>query len=86
MIAPLVNVALGLWLMAAPAVLAYGGAAATSDRIAGPIIASIAAVAVWDATRVVGRANALLGAWPASRRSSACLWRRSSTASPLASP
>ncbi|MGE3856387.1 MAG: hypothetical protein AB7G21_05480 [Dehalococcoidia bacterium] len=63
MIAPLVNIALGLWLMAAPSVLAYGGTAATSDRIAGPIIASIATVAVWDATRAVGRANALPGAW-----------------------
>ena len=63
MIAPLVNVVLGLWLMAAPAVLDYGGAAAISDRIVGPIIATLATIAVWDATRVVGRANAVLGAW-----------------------
>jgi hypothetical protein len=29
----------GLWLMLAPSVLGYDGAAATSDRIAGPVMA-----------------------------------------------
>jgi hypothetical protein len=62
-IAQLVNVALGLWLMAAPTVLDYGDPPATSDRIAGPIIASLATIAIWEATRPLGRVNALLGAW-----------------------
>ena len=57
------GVALGIWLMAASAVLGYGGAAATSDRIVGPIAASLACVAIWPVLRPLRRLNALLGAW-----------------------
>ncbi len=39
--------------MAAPSVLGYGGAVATSDRIAGPVIASIAVVSAWAVLRPV---------------------------------
>ena len=59
--AQLITVALGLWLMAAPAVLDYGDPAAASDRILGPMIASFATVALWPATRPLGRVNIVLG-------------------------
>jgi hypothetical protein len=54
---------LGVWLMAAPAVLRYAGAARTSDRVAGPVAASIAVVAIWDVTRPVRWANLLVAGW-----------------------
>jgi hypothetical protein len=58
-----INVVLGLWLMAAADVLDYGRPAATSDRVAGPLIATFATVALWQATRNVRRANLPFGAW-----------------------
>ena len=57
------SVALGGWLMAAPAVLHYSGAARTTHLILGPIVAAFAAIAVAECTRGVRRANIPLGAW-----------------------
>lgn len=57
------NAGLGVWLMAAPAVLGYGAPAATNDRIVGPLIASAAVIAMAGATRPVRRANTAFGAW-----------------------
>ena len=61
--ARLVNTALGLWLMAAPAVLAYGDPAQINDRIAGPLAVTFAVVAIWGATRPLRRGNLAIGAW-----------------------
>ena len=61
--ARIANVALGLWLMAAPAVLGYDGAARTNARIVGPIAAAFAAIAIWGVTRTFRRVTTLLGAW-----------------------
>lgn len=61
--ARLINVALGIWLMAAPAVLGYSGAAANNDRIAGPIIAAFAFVAIWEILRDLRRINMIAGPW-----------------------
>src|SRR4051812_44898861 len=61
--ARLIHLCLGVWLMAAPAVLGYAGAARTNDRIAGPIAAALAAVAVSEVTRPLRRANVPVGAW-----------------------
>lgn len=47
------NGLLGLWLMAAPGALGYGPPAATSDRIAGPFIATLSFVAVAQCTRAL---------------------------------
>jgi hypothetical protein len=52
---------LGVWLMAAPAILGYGTPASTVDRILGPLAASLAVVAMAEATRPVRHANLLLG-------------------------
>ena len=61
--AHVINAALGIWLMAAPVVLQYSAPAQTDDRIIGPVIATFAIVAWWEATRPVGRWNLPLGLW-----------------------
>ncbi len=57
------NAALGLWLMAAPAVLGYGGTARANDRIVGPLAASLAVIAIWQVTRPLRWGNVVLGVW-----------------------
>lgn len=59
----LVNAALGIWLMAAPAVLGYGAPAATNDRIVGPAVATFGIVAMAGATRPARWGNTVFGAW-----------------------
>jgi hypothetical protein len=61
--AQLLGALLGVWLMAAPAVLGYGAPAATVDRIAGPLAAMLGVVAASEVTRGVRRANLLVGLW-----------------------
>lgn len=63
MAARLVNILIGIWLMAAPAVLGYGDPAAAIDRIAGPTVAAIAMVAISGATRPLRWLNLLIGLW-----------------------
>lgn len=55
--------AVGLWLMASPEALGYGGAARINDLVVGPIAASVACVALWQVTRAVRWTNLPLGAW-----------------------
>ena len=60
----IVVVALGVWLMAAPAVLGHAGTTAgSSDRFVGPLIASIAFVAASEITRPVRWANLVGALW-----------------------
>jgi hypothetical protein len=61
--AHIINFAIGIWLMFAPATLNYDGVAARNDYIVGPLIASFAMISWWGATRAWGRVNALLGVW-----------------------
>ena len=61
--ARILNALLGVWLMAAPAVLGYGAPAAINDRIVGPLVVSFAISSIADVTRPVRRVNILLGAW-----------------------
>ena len=61
--ARLLSAALGIWLMAAPAILGYGGVAANSDRIAGPIATSFAIVATAGATRPLRWMTIPVGVW-----------------------
>lgn len=58
-----IGVAAGIWMMAAPAVLGYSGAAATSDRIVGPTAAAAAWIAATQVTRSMRWVNVPLGAW-----------------------
>lgn len=63
MIARIVAVVAGVWLMFAPAVLGYGGVAETNDRIVGPIGAAIAFVAIWEVMRALRWGTLPVGIW-----------------------
>jgi hypothetical protein len=63
MIAQIVAVAAGIWLVASPAVLGYGDSAAANDRIFGPIGASFAFVAIWEVVRSLRWATLPVGLW-----------------------
>ncbi len=52
---------LGVWLIAAPAVLGYRGLPAEMDRIVGPTVAAVAVIALTEATRSVRWLNLPLG-------------------------
>lgn len=58
-----INIAIGIWLMAAPDVLRYGGVPADHGRIVGPVIASLACIAMWEVTRSLRWINLLIGLW-----------------------
>lgn len=53
----------GTWLMASPAVLEYADPARANDRIIGPVVASMATIAIWELTRPLRWVNVVLGAW-----------------------
>ncbi|HLV66965.1 MAG TPA: hypothetical protein VKY73_14185 [Polyangiaceae bacterium] len=59
--AQLATAAIGIWLMAAPAVLGYSGPAEDTAHVLGPIIATFALVAAWEATRGVRWVNVVAG-------------------------
>lgn len=63
MIARIVAVVAGVWLMFSPAVFGYGSPAAINDRIFGPIGASLAFVAIWEIVRPLRWATIPIGAW-----------------------
>lgn len=53
----------GIWLMASPAVFDYADPARANDRIIGPIVASMAIIAIWEITRPLRWVNVILGVW-----------------------
>ena len=61
--APLLTALAGIWLMASPALLDYADPARANDRIIGPVVASMAIIAIWEVTRPVRWVNVILGAW-----------------------
>lgn len=63
MIVRFVAVAVGIWLIFAPAVLGYGDPAAVNDRIFGPIGASLAFVAIWEVVRPLRWGTLPVGLW-----------------------
>lgn len=63
MIARLVAIAAGIWLMFAPAVLGYEGVAEANDRIFGPIGAAFAFVAIWEVMRPLRWVTLPVGIW-----------------------
>lgn len=63
MIARVIGVATGIWLLFAPAVLGYGDPAAVNDRIFGPIVASMAFVAFWEVARPLRWGTLPFGVW-----------------------
>ena len=59
----LLSVAAGLWLLAAPAVVGYGGVWRTSDRIAGALVVSVGIMAMSGVMRPLRWINVALGGW-----------------------
>jgi hypothetical protein len=59
----LANLVLGLWTTASPSVFRYGPPASHSEHIVGPLVASFACIALWEATRSVRWVNLPLGLW-----------------------
>ncbi|CAN5822962.1 hypothetical protein BH24CHL5_BH24CHL5_10050 [soil metagenome] len=57
----LASVAIGIALLAAPDALGLTGAARLAHIIVGPLVASLAVIALWPVGRLVVRANVLLG-------------------------
>lgn len=58
-----INALLGVWLMAAPAVLGYDGIGRINSLIVGPIAATFAIIAIWEICRGLGKLNGALGIW-----------------------
>jgi len=61
--ARIISVVLGIWLMAAPAVLDFPGPARINDRIVGPLVVSFAIIAYWEVTRSLRWVQLVLGFW-----------------------
>lgn len=62
--AHVITAAIGIWLMAAPAVLGFVGTPAEySYRIAGPLIATFSICAWWQVLRGLRRVNTPAGVW-----------------------
>ena len=61
--AQIVNTLLGLWLMAAPALLDYSKIAADNGHIVGPIVATFSIIAYWEVTRGMRRWNYPFAIW-----------------------
>ncbi|MGB3683960.1 MAG: vitamin K epoxide reductase family protein [Rubrobacteraceae bacterium] len=59
----LVGTALGVWLMASPAVLGITGGAANSTSIVGALVATVALIALSEVGRSARFVNVLFGAW-----------------------
>ena len=61
--AQIINAGLGIWMMAAPAILLYNKAGADSCHITGPVIVTFAIVSCWEVTRSLRKINIFLGLW-----------------------
>jgi hypothetical protein len=59
----IVSAALGVWLMAAPAVLGVGGPAANSHHLAGALVVTWAVIAFGEVARPVRLLNVPMGLW-----------------------
>lgn len=53
----------GVWLMASPSVLDFGEPASTNNLIAGPVVVSMAVIAIWEVTRELRWVNVAIGVW-----------------------
>lgn len=59
----LVSIALGVWLLFAPAVLGSSSRASDSDRLVGALVVTFTAIAVAEVGRPIRFLNILFGAW-----------------------
>lgn len=63
MIARILNIILGLYIMVSPALFPYNQALSNNNHIAGPLIITFAVIALWDINRQVRLANVVTGSW-----------------------
>ena len=63
MVARLLAVLLGVWLIVSPAVLGYSGAAAVNARAVGPVIVGSSLIAVWQLMRPLRWVELAVGPW-----------------------
>ena len=62
--AQVINVIIGIWIMASPDILNFPDPTAVdNNHIVGPLIVTFAFTAIWEATRTVGKWNIPLGVW-----------------------
>ena len=61
--AQIISALLGIWLMAAPTILGIEGTAADNHFIVGPLVATLAIIAIFESTRGLRKGNIALGAW-----------------------
>lgn len=59
----LATVGLGIWLMASPTVLGFGGATAHNNHLFGALVVTVAMIALGEVGRAVRFINVLFGAW-----------------------
>lgn len=59
----LLVVLLGLWLMAAPDLMQYEGLERLNDHIVGPLVVSVAVIAIAETTRALRWANVVMACW-----------------------
>jgi hypothetical protein len=59
--AQIVSLTLGIWLLIAPDLLGYGDPARTVERVIGPLVIVVAALAIRGVTRPVRHLNILTG-------------------------
>ena len=59
----LLSVAAGLWLLATPALVGYGGVWRTNDSIVGALVLSVGIMAMSDVLRPLRWINVALGGW-----------------------
>jgi hypothetical protein len=57
------NTALGLWLMLSPSMLGYSGMSAMNHYTVGPLVGTIAFLAMWEVLRGLRWLNIALGIW-----------------------
>lgn len=61
--AQLVVMAIGIWLQVSAAVFEFAGPAAANLYIAGPVVASIGCIAIWEVMRPMRWVNLPIGVW-----------------------
>lgn len=61
--AAIINILLGLWLMASPALLQFNKAASDNNYIVGPLVLTCAIVALWEVNRSARYLNMAAGVW-----------------------
>src|SRR5688500_12075349 len=61
--AAILNVLIGLWVIAAPDLFEFGKTPANTHYIVGPLVITIAVVSIWEVNRSFRYFNVLAGLW-----------------------